>query len=137
MMRALLDTDVVLDLFLDRKPFAEAAAELWELNRQNRYEGYVSAITPINVFYFARKFKGRGEARQIVAKLLAALPVCTVDSSVLRGAMSISFSDYEDAVQHASATASLLDAIVTRNTDDYKSSTLPVYTPTDFLRQVI
>lgn len=137
MMRVLLDTDVVLDLLLDREPFAEAAAELWELNRQRRYEGYICAITPVNVFYIARKLKGRDEARQLVVKLLTALRVCSVDSIVLQGALSLSFTDFEDAVQHASAASNLLDVIITRNIDDYKAATLPVFTPVDFLKQVI
>jgi predicted nucleic acid-binding protein len=51
MKRVLLDTNVVLDFLLDRAPFAEAAAEVWEANRQGRIEIYVSAITPVNVFY--------------------------------------------------------------------------------------
>jgi predicted nucleic acid-binding protein len=45
-MRALLDNDVVLDLFLDREPFTAAAAKLWEANEQGRFAGYISAITP-------------------------------------------------------------------------------------------
>ena len=57
-MRVLLDTNIVLDLILDRQPFAEAAASIWELNYQGKIEAYVSAITPINVFYVTRKMKG-------------------------------------------------------------------------------
>lgn len=74
-MRVLLDTDVVLDLLLDREPFVEAAAALWELNGQNKVDAYISAITPVNVFYIARKLKGGDMARQIITKLLTALRV--------------------------------------------------------------
>ena len=57
-MRVLLDTNVVLDFLLDREPFADAAAALWEAGRNGQIENYVSALTPVNVFYIARKLKG-------------------------------------------------------------------------------
>lgn len=57
-MHVLLDTNVVLDFLLDRAPFAEAAAQLWEAQRQGRFVAYVSAITPVNIFYIARKLRG-------------------------------------------------------------------------------
>ncbi len=42
--------------------------------------------------------------------------------------------DFEDAVQLAAAMASGLDAIVTRNGDDYTLAPIPILTPTEFLR---
>lgn len=92
-MKALLDTNVLLDFVLLRQPFAADATTLWVANEQGRYEAYISGIT-------------------------------------------LAITDYEDAVQHASATASGLDAIVTRNIADYRRATLPVFTPADFLAQL-
>ena len=57
MTRILLDTNVVLDFLLDRVPFADAAATLWQANDAGKITAYVSAITPVNVFYIARKLK--------------------------------------------------------------------------------
>ncbi len=57
MIRVLLDTNVVLDFLLDRDPFADLAAALWLANDEEQNEAYVSVITPINVFYIARKLK--------------------------------------------------------------------------------
>jgi predicted nucleic acid-binding protein len=131
--RVLFDTDVTLDLVLDREPFAEAAASVFKLHERRRIEGYVSAVTMVNVFYVTRKIKGHELARQAVGELLAGLNVCPTDLSVLQEAHHLPFTDYEDAVQHACATVAGLDAIVTRNLADYKNATLPVYSPTDFL----
>jgi predicted nucleic acid-binding protein len=135
-MRVLFDTDVVLDLVLDREPFIEAAAALFKLHEQGRIDGYISSITPVNVFYLTRKNKGSEGARQAVKELLATLSVCALDRFVLEDAHRLAFTDYEDAVQHATATASNLDAIITRNVDDYKNATLPVFSPIDFLNQL-
>jgi hypothetical protein len=43
-------------------------------------------------------------------------------------------TDFEDAVQAEAAVALGLDAIVTRNGDDYAGSPLPVYAPTELLK---
>jgi predicted nucleic acid-binding protein len=136
MMRVLLDTDVVLDHLLERVPFAETAGKLLELNVHGAFDGYISGITPINIFYIGRKFMGRDELRQALQDLLVAVHVCPITHDSLSQAFDLSFADYEDAVQHASATANNLEAIVTRNLEDYKNATLPVFSPTDFLNQL-
>lgn len=135
-MRVLLDTDVVLDVIMAREPFVLEAAELLDLSEQGAFEAYVSAITPLNIFYVARKARTKANLRQAVHELLQTVRVCTIDESVLANAFTLSFADYEDAVQHCCATASNLEGIVTRNLKDYKNATLPVFSPTDFLKKL-
>lgn len=134
MMRVLLDTNIILDFVLNRSPFAADAAAILRAHQKGDIEGYISAITPVNLYYIARKMKGASESRRLVGQILASLKVCSVDQSVLQVAHSLPITDYEDAVQHASATASKMDAIVTRNLKDYRNATLPVYSPSDFLK---
>ncbi|MDT4898328.1 MAG: hypothetical protein QOH25_3405 [Acidobacteriota bacterium] len=135
-MRVLLDTDVILDHLSGRAPFAQTMSRLLELNAQGAFDGYISGITPINIFYIARKFMGRDKLMQALKDLLFAVRVCPINHAILSQAFTLPFTDYEDAVQHASATASGLDAIITRNLKDYKNATLPVFSPTDFLNQL-
>ena len=135
-MRALLDTDVVLDVLLARTPFASDAEELFELNRQGRFDAYISGITPVNIFYIARKAKSSGDLRRAITNLLGVVRVCPLGHSILTSALASSISDYEDAVQHECAAAAGLDAIVTRNVADYQNATLPVYSPADFLNHL-
>lgn len=131
-MRVLLDTNVVLDFLLDREPFADAAAQVWEVHRHGKIAAYVSAITPVNIFYIARKLKGADLARQEVAGLLNECQVASIDASVLRAA-ALPLKDYEDAVQLTSALYSRLDAIVTRDPNDYTSDSLAILSPPDLL----
>lgn len=105
MKQVLLDTDIILDLYLDREPFADAAATLWGAHEAGYLIAYVSAITPVNLFYVARRLKGREVARRAVSELLATLPVCAVGLVVLKTGLETGFKDFEDAVQHASAIA--------------------------------
>lgn len=135
-MRVLLDNDVVLDFLLQRTPFVLEANEIFVLVDDGTIEAYVAGITPVNVFYVSRKIVGIDKAFQLVKDLLDAVYICLVDGNTINTALTLSFKDFEDAVQHTCAVTDGLGAIVTRNTSDFKNATLPVYTPTDFLNQI-
>lgn len=79
MMRILIDTNIFLDLFLARHPFAADAATLWNAQIDGRFEGYVSAITPLNVYYVTRKLSGKDVALIAVAQIIANFQVAWVD----------------------------------------------------------
>jgi predicted nucleic acid-binding protein len=135
-MRVLLDTNVVLDVYLRRAPFVEASGALWLAHAQGRFEGYVAAITPVNLYYLARKIKGKEVAGDAVRELLRTFRVCPLDQQLLTQASDSPFGDYEDAVQVACAIASQLDAIVTRDLKDFEGVPLPVFSPVDLLRHL-
>jgi predicted nucleic acid-binding protein len=134
--RVLLDTNVALNFLLDRAPLADAAAALWQANDDGQIEAYISVVTPVNVFYIARKLKGAVTSRQLVESLLSACRVCAPDRDALLSALALRVKDYEDAVQVVSAQAELLDALITRDPDDYKGVQFPVFSPADFLAQL-
>jgi predicted nucleic acid-binding protein len=54
--------------------------------------------------------------------------------TVLEGAFDTSFKDFEDAVSHEAARQAGIECIVTRNIRDFKTSQIPVYSPSDLLR---
>ena len=132
-MRVLIDTNIFLDYVLERHPFhADAEAIILHLADED-FEGFVSAITPVNVYYFGRKLKERDHARKEVRRLIRMLEIARTDKEILQDAFTLDFKDYEDAVQCASAMAEGLDGIVTRNVRDFKNSPIPVYSPAKFL----
>ena len=135
-MLVLFDTDITLDIILEREPFVKDAQKLWKLHENNTITAYISPITPINVFYIVRKQRDIEIARTAVHILLQSLPLCTIRGTTLFQAYHSSFSDFEDATQHAVAVESGLDAIITRNPSDYKNATLPVYTPVQILEKL-
>jgi predicted nucleic acid-binding protein len=129
-MRALIDTNVLLDLFFEREPFVNEAKLIWEANRSGYFDGWIAPITPINIFYIGRKTKGRDAMYQALAALLATHKVCKLDAEVLNAALQL---DFEDAVQIACSQAEELDAIITRDQNHFTALSLSVYTPTEFL----
>lgn len=132
-MRVLLDTDVILDFLLERNPFFEAASEVMELSANDLFEPYISAITPVNVFYIGRKIVGAAKIRQGITDLLKLVRVSSVTRGSLEAALGLPFADYEDAVQHAVATSNGLEAIITRDLSDYKNATLQVFSPSAYV----
>ena len=124
---------MILDYFLERQPHhSDAEAIILHLANED-FIGYVSSITPVNTYYFGRKFKGADHALKSVRRLVRLVEIAVATKEVLQDAFMLEFSDYEDAVQCASAMAEGIDAIVTRNTKDYASSPIPVYSPVEFL----
>jgi predicted nucleic acid-binding protein len=133
-LRVLVDTNVVLDLLLERAPFAEAAARLFSRMERGELEGYLGAGTITTIQYLARKVLGERRARQAVADLLALFEIVPTTRAVLQEALVLPFADFEDAVLREVAWFGGAEAVVTRNLDDFRPATLPVYSPVDLLR---
>ena len=132
-MRTLFDTNVVLDLLLDRAPFADAAASLIARVESGDLAGYIGATTVTTIHYLASQALGRARSRRHLEMLLDLFLIAPIDESVLRSALSSRLSDYEDAVLHAAAVAVHAECIVTRNIKDFRKSVLKVYTPDELL----
>jgi len=133
-MRVLVDTNIILDDFLEREPFVEDAAALMEAIESEQIVGYVTATTLTNIFYIARRQTRSIElARQAVSETLTLMEVCLVDRAILEAAFASNLRDFEDAVQLACAMASRLDAIITRNAQDFAGATLPILSTSELL----
>ncbi len=133
-MKVLFDTNVVLDLLLDREPFSTIAARLFSRVEGGEIAGFVCATTVTTVHYLARKAVGNRQARQEAQKLLDLLEVAPVDRAVLGGALASGFADFEDAVLHQAALNAGVGAIVTRNAGDFKRAKIHVYSPRELAR---
>jgi predicted nucleic acid-binding protein len=136
-MRVLVDTNIILDDFLEREPFVEDAAALMEAIESERIVGYVTATTLTNIFYIARRQTRSIElARRAVSETLELMEVGLVDRSILEAAFASNLRDFEDAVQLACAIALRLDAIITRNPQDFAGATLPILSASELLESL-
>ena len=134
MRRVLLDTNVILDVLLEREPFVADAATIWQAVEDQAIQGYVTATTLTNIYYIAHKLKGSTVARLAVSEILALMRVCAVNDTVLRAALALPLADYEDAVQVACALAADLEVIVTRDVEGFASSPVQTIAPAEFLQ---
>jgi len=125
----LLDTDVLIDLALDREPFAESAAALLDILEQRPGFGWIAWHTASSFFYLVAPERGRNGARRFLAGLTQFIGVAETTTESLRTATTLAMNDFEDAMQVAAATACGADIIVTRNLKDYRSSPIPAVSP--------
>ncbi len=132
-MKALFDTNVILDHMLEREPHADAAERLLSLVDAGAIEGVICATTATTIHYLASKAVGAKPAAEYLRTLLAIFDVACVDRDILRDALDADFSDYEDAVLHQAALEAGAVAIVTRNGKDFVRSKLPVFEPVELL----
>lgn len=130
-MRVLFDTNVVLDLLLDRKPFSVDAARCLSMVESGRIEGLLCATTVTTLHYLIRESTGTRNAFESITLLLSLFEIAPVNKTVLISALRLPFKDFEDAVLHEVARYSKVDVIVTRNTSDFKNSSGPVQLPGD------
>lgn len=132
-MIILVDTNVLLDVLHERKPFSEPAAEVWESVEDGMVDGYVSAISYNNIFYVARKRDGAARALDALRLLRAAFKTVPLDEGIIDRALAVSERDFEDAIQAAAAIRIAADYVVTRNVDDFQSTGVKAITPEDLL----
>lgn len=128
-MRILFDTNVVLDVLLDREPFSTTAAQLFSKVETRDLSGYVCATTVTTVHYLASKVVGANRAQEEIRKLLTLFEIAPVNRLVLEAALAAQFTDFEDAVVHEAALHVGAQGIVTRDIPGFKRAKIPVYSP--------
>ncbi|HEU4457158.1 MAG TPA: PIN domain-containing protein [Longimicrobium sp.] len=132
-MRLLLDINVVLDVALNRQPWAADAAQILNAADTARVVGYVAGHTITTAFYVISKAQGSQAALVAVSDLLRFLDVVAVEKADLHQAIALGMRDFEDAVQAACALKVGADYIVTRNEKDFQGLPIAARSPGSIL----
>jgi len=130
-----LDTNVILDFFLDRTPFSDHSAVILSLAVDNTIKAYISPLTISNCYYILRKLASHQKVIAKLKLLVGIVDITKMNKQTVELALSSGFTDFEDALQNFSAVDhGKLDVIITRNTKDFKKSELAVLTPETFIK---
>ncbi len=132
----LLDTDVLLDVALDRAPHAVASSALLDLLERRPRMAFVAWHTVANFSYLVRPTRGARDARDFLLDLTGFVTVAPTDTDDLRYAASLPLADLEDAMQVAAARACGAQYIATRNVKDFRKSPVPAKTPKELLEEL-
>ena len=135
-MRILFDTNIVLDVLLRREPWVAEAGRLWQANDDGQIVGYITVTSLTDIFYIAHRISGLDTAHQAVRVCLDGFEICPVDRSTLEQAAALPGNDFEDNLQIACASLLGLDAIATRNPQDFTAATVPVLTLSEALARL-
>ena len=135
-MKALIDTNVILDVLCSRKSFVKFSSMVWKYCEVNRIKGYISALSVPDIVYILRKELNPEKTKQVIDTLFLIFNVADLRASDLKKAGAMKSGDYEDALQMICAERIKADYIVTRNTADFAGSRVPVITPYELVGEL-
>ena len=132
MKNIFLDTNVVIDFLADQKPFSLDAARLFNFCVLGKVKIYISAVSYNNIYYILRQSLSNSETIKLLDELSEMAEIADVTKSVIKKSLKTDFKDFEDAIQYYCALSlNKIDFIVTRDTKDFKKSTLSIMTATE------
>lgn len=135
MEKILIDTDVILDFFFDRKPFSEEAGQILSLCESQQIQGYITPVIISNVYYLLRRTAKHEKVIEKLQQLLTITNVLIMDRETIIRALNSKFKDFEDALQNfAAENTGNIKVIITRNVKDFKNSNLGIITPINYLK---
>ena len=137
MMRAYIDTNILVDLVLARQEFLPDSRRVFALGSAGEAQLVISALSFVNTIYLGRKYKYPMEEVYAKLRLIADfVDVADLSGQNVVDMLSSGWKDYEDATQHRVAVDEQADCIVTRNKKDFIASTITVFSPTEFIDKI-
>ncbi|MDP3435215.1 MAG: PIN domain-containing protein [Bacteroidota bacterium] len=136
MNKILLDTNIILDIALERREFFEKSKELMLTINKLSIPTYVTATTVTDIYYILKKSKGHQLTISFLKNLFDFIDIAGVNKEVILSALNSELTDFEDAVQAECAGQNDINIIITRNIADFKKSKLEIFTPSEFINQL-
>lgn len=130
MTRVFLDTNIIIDLISDRKPFSKFAIEIFQKAEEGKLELFTSSHSLATTHYILKKYMKEKDLRDVLYNLLDYLIIVAVDVDILKKGLRSNHKDFEDSIQiFCAATIESIDSIITRNVKDFKGSEIKILTP--------
>ena len=130
MKKVFLDTNIIVDLIADRKPFSKYSIEIFKKAEEKKIKLFTSSHSIATTHYLLKKYLEEKILRDVLYNLLDYVTVIAVDTDVLKKGLRSKHKDFEDSIQILCAsTIEKIDCIVTRNTKDFRESEILVLTP--------
>ena len=135
-IKALIDTNVLLDHIAHRDGFYQDAAVIFSMVDDGQLMGVVSALNIVNCAYVLPKHYDVKAVLEQIKAMLQMFTISNVDVSVLEHAAKLEPYDYEDAVQYLSALPYHPDIVITRDKKGFRDFDILVMTPSEFVEKV-
>jgi predicted nucleic acid-binding protein len=133
MINVFIDTNIIVDLIADRRPFSKFAIEIFTKAENKKITIYTSSHSVATTHYLLKKYLDEKDLREVLLNLLDLLTVIPINSDILKKGLRSKHKDFEDAIQIICASSiEKIDFIVTRNIKDFKLSDIIVMTPDEF-----
>ena len=132
-----MDTDVLIDLALEREGHVNSAAALFDALEQHPGVGFLAWHSISSFYYLVAPTRGKSSTKGFVLDLTRFVEIAPTTTEHIRHAAQLSMSDFEDAMQATAAIACGADIIATRNTRDFTKSPVPADTPANVLKSFL
>ena len=137
-MRLLLDANVLLDCLVTEancqaRTGKAASDQVVDLCDRRVHQGLLAWNTLPILYYYYGKQNESSLTAAMLDDLMKVVEIPTVGHSDATNWRSYGITDFEDALQMASAIAGGADVIITRNVIDFAGAGLPAMTPEHFL----
>ena len=138
MRKILIDSDVILDLFVSREPYHEEALRFFSYLETNAQTIGASAspVAIANVAYILTGLKNQRYAVGKIRELRTVIGISPMDQSCIDLALAQPYRDFEDALQYQCAVTNSIAILVTRNERDYPRGDMEILSPVEFMRFV-
>jgi predicted nucleic acid-binding protein len=133
-MIVLIDTDVIIDVALDRSPYVKFSVSVINAAEKGNIDGYIAWHSIANFYYLVASASGDKKTRIFIKELLQFIKVSKTSTEDILYAIDSPLKDFEDALQLAAAKSCMAKYIITRNIKHYKKSSVPAITPENFLK---
>ncbi len=137
MKRAMIDTNVILDVFLKRDPFYEASAKTLNMIYDKYMVGMIPASCVTDIYYIAKRIaRDKEKSYKAIDLVMQVLEICDVSPEIIQRACEIKADDFEDCVLAECAKENDCECIVTRNEKDFREFGVRCVTPEVFAEMI-
>ena len=115
-MKVFIDTNIILDAVIARKPFNAMAEQIFLLTAKGQLDASITANSITDIYYFvAKATQDKEKAKEILRVLFSTFHITAISFEYLNDALELEMSDFEDALLATCAKHSKADYIITRN----------------------
>ena len=134
-MRVMIDTNVLLDVLIQRDEFFDSSKAVLSLCEDHMIQGFVSASTITDIFYITRRALGStDDTYKVISSILNIVRVLTVTNDDVLNAFQVKAKDFEDCLLATCAKSNKCECIVTRNKKDFLAFGITLYSPDELLQ---
>lgn len=137
MRKIFVDTNILVDLIADRKPFSKYAIKIFNTAETKKIKLFTSSHSLATTCYLLKKYVDDKTLREVLLELIEYVTIIPVDSAILTKGLRSKHKDFEDSIQiFCATTIEKIDCIVTRNVKDFKGSELPIFAPEELCAKI-
>lgn len=128
-----VDSDIILDVIFKRDPYFRDSQEILGLIENNLVKGYTSSLILANCYYILENKKNGIIAESTIRKLRSIITILPFTDKEIGESINSNFKDFEDGIQYFVCVNNKIKTLITRNVSHYKSASINILTPAEFL----